>query len=275
MADRSRSSKHPSPPSPVRELPASARRRDRQDREGRQGGAGIPVAAPFRNPLAPVPPPSQPTLLPVIGVNDEFLPAFERTLQAIAERAQAGDRDARDALFAAFQPKIMRFVRGIHLPFAPEGARGLWERDDVAQEAYLVFLGVIESWSPTIPFGRYFLANFPWRLRDAVYRGVARRGTPPRTFAVAFDAPGWRDSVADPSAPAAETRALIEVLAASFEPPLDDILRLHILDGLTLTAIAGHLGVSRRSVTRHWHSIVVRLRPPHDTAGSRPTTSGQ
>lgn len=258
MADRSRSSRQPSPPSPVREVPATARHRDR---DGRKSMGEIPVAAPFRNPLAPVPPPSPPTLLPVIGVNDEFLPAFERTLQPIAERAQAGDRDARDALFAAFQPKVMRFVRRIHLPFAPEGARGLWERDDVAQEAYLVFLGVIESWSPTIPFGRYFLANFPWRLRDAVYRGVARRGTPPRTFAVAFDAPGWRDTVADPSAPAAETRALIEVLAASFEPPLDDILRLHILDGLTLTAIAGHLGISRRSVTRHWHSIVVRLRP--------------
>jgi RNA polymerase sigma factor (sigma-70 family) len=264
MADRSRFPKPGSSRPEVREVPASARPPGRQGRQGRQGRSergGIPVAAPFRNPLAPVVPAPQPTLLPLIGVNDEILPAFERTLQPIVERAQAGDRDARDALFASFQPKIMRFARRINVPFAPGGARGLWERDDVAQEAYLVFLGVIESWPPAIPFGRYFLANFPWRLRDAVYRGFARRGTPPRTVAVAYDAPGWQDTVADDAAPAAESRALIEALAASFEPPLDDILRLHILDGLTLTDTAARIGISRRTITRHWHTILVRLRP--------------
>jgi len=252
MADRSRFPKPHSPRPAVREIPARAPGRDR---------SLIPVAAPFRNPLAPVAPPAQPILLPLVGVNDELLPAFERTLGPIVERAQAGDLAARDALFASFQPKIMRFVRRIRVPFVPDGARGLWERDDVAQEAYLVFLGVIESWPPAIPFGRYFLANFPWRLRDAVYRGVARRGVPPRTVAVTFDGPGWTDSVADDSAPDVETRILIEALAASFEPPLDDILRLHILDGLTLTATAERIGISRRTITRHWHSILVRLRP--------------
>jgi len=254
MADRSRFPKHPSPHPGVREVPAPTRRR-RRDR------SRIPVTAPFRNPLAPIVPPTQPTLLPLIGVNDELLPAFERTLQPIVERARAGDRDARDALFASFEPKIMRFVRRIRVPFAPDGARGLWERDDVAQEAYLVFLGVIESWSPAIPFGRFFLANFPWRLRDAVYRGVARRSIPPRTTAVTFDAPGWTNWIADDAALAAETHVLIETLASSFEPPLDDILRFHILDGLTLTATAERIGISRRTITRHWHTILVRLRP--------------
>lgn len=253
MADRSRSPKHLSPHPPAREIPAPAR-------NGSRNRPLIPVAAPFRNPLAPVLPPPQPTLLPLVGVNDEILPAFERTLQPIAERAQAGDRDARDALFASFQPKIMRFVRRIRVPFVPDGDRGLWEREDVAQEAYLVFLGVIESWPPALPFGRYFLANFPWRLRDAVYRGVARRGVPPRTVAVVFDAPGWTDRIADDATATTETRVLIEALASSFEPPLDDILRLHILDGLTLTDTAVRIGIGRRTVTRHWRTILIRLR---------------
>ena len=225
----------------------------------------IAVAPPFRNPLAPIPPSVQPTLLPVIGANDEILPAFERTLQPIAERARLGDHAARDALYAAFEPKIMRFVRRIRVPFAPGGAHGLWDRDDVAQEAYLVFLGVIESWSPTIPFGRYMLANFPWRLRDAVHRGVARRGIPPRSTVVSMDGADW---VADRSAQVTESRALIEALASSFEPPLDEVLRLHILEGLSLTATAERLGVSRRSASRYWRAIVIRLREPSSASGS-------
>lgn len=219
----------------------------------------IAVAPPFRHPLAPVVPSVQPALLPVIGVNDEILPACERTLQPIAERAQLGDHAARDALFAAFQPKIMRFVRRIRVPFAPGGAHGLWDRDDVAQEAYLVFLGVIESWRPAIPFGRYMLANFPWRLRDAVHRGIARRGIPPRSTVVSMDRADW---IADRSAEVTESRAMIEALASSFEPPLDDVLRLHILEGLSLTATADRLGVSRRTASRYWRAIVIRLREP-------------
>lgn len=219
----------------------------------------VAVPSPFRNPLAPISPSTQPTLLPVIGANDEILPAFERTLQPIAERAQLGDHAARDALFAAFQPKIMRFVRRIRVPFAPGGAHGLWDRDDVAQEAYLVFLGVIESWSPSIPFGRYMLANFPWRLRDAVHRGVARRGIPPRATVVSMDRADW---IADRAAQVTESRATIEALASSFESPLDDVLRLHILEGLSLTETAARLGVSRRSASRYWRAIVIRLREP-------------
>jgi len=191
------------------------------------------------------------TLLPVLGTDDEMTSAFERRVQAIAKRAQDGDQAARDALYAAFEPKIRRFARNI---------RGrLWERDDVVQEAYLVFVGVVDRWPPATPFGRYFLAHFPWRLRDAVYRGIGRGIVPPRFDAVPYDAPGWQHTVADQGAPDAESRALIEALASSFESPYGDILRLHILDGFTLTETAGLLGVSRRSVTRYWHAILIRL----------------
>ena len=209
----------------------------------------------FRNPLAPVIP--NRVLLPVIGANDELLPAFERILEPIAHLAWSGDRAARDALFAAFEPKLMRFARGIHVPFAPPGAFAIWDRDDVAQEAYLAFVDVVASWTPHIPFGRYVLAHFPWRLRDVVYRGLARSVVPFGLIAVSAERIDW---MGDASAEAAESRVLLESLAESFASPYDDILRWHIGDGESLMTIAGRLGCSRRTATRRWRFILDRLR---------------
>lgn len=216
----------------------------------------------FRNPLAPVIP--NRVLLPVIGANDELPPAFERILEPIAYRAWSGDRAARDALFAAFEPKLMRFARGIHVPFAPPGAFAIWDRDDVAQEAYLAFVDVIASWTPHIPFGRYVLAHFPWRLRDVVYRGLARSVVPLGLIAVPAEQIDW---MGDASAEAAEARILLESLAASFAAPYDDILRWHIGDGESLMTIAARLGCSRRTVTRRWRFILDRLRDELDVTG--------
>jgi RNA polymerase sigma factor (sigma-70 family) len=209
----------------------------------------------FRNPLAPMVP--ERVLLPVIGANDELLPSFERTLEPIAHRAWSGDRVARDALYAAFEPKLMRFARSIHVPFAPPGTFAIWDRHDVAQEAYLAFLDVIASWTPHIPFGRYVLAHFPWRLRDVVYRGLARSVVPSGLVVVAEERIDW---IGDATTAAAESRVLLESLAESFDSPYDDILRWHIGDGESLMTIAGRLGCSRRTVTRRWRVVLDRLR---------------
>lgn len=196
--------------------------------------------------------PARPAILPMFGVDDELAAAFECSVHPIAECARAGDRDARDTLYVVFEPKIMRFAGSIH--------SFLCDRDDVAQEAYLAFLGVVERWPPFIPFGRYFLAHFPWRLRDAVHRGIGSGGVPTRFVAVPFDAPGWEDTVADHSTRVNEERTIIRVLAASFEAPLAAVVRMHILDGLTLTETAERLGMSRRTATRHWRTVLGRLR---------------
>jgi RNA polymerase sigma factor (sigma-70 family) len=209
----------------------------------------------FRNPLAPMVP--ERVLLPVIGANDELLPSFERTLEPIAHRAWSGDRAARDALYAAFEPKLMRFARSIHVPFAPPGTFAIWDRHDVAQEAYLAFLDVIASWTPHIPFGRYVLAHFPWRLRDVVYRGLARSVVPSGLVVVSEERIDW---IGDATTAAAESRVLLESLAESFDSPYDDILRWHIGDGESLMTIAGRLGCSRRTVTRRWRVVLDRLR---------------
>ncbi len=217
------------------------------------------VAVPegFRNPLAPAVSDAPPALLPLIRIEDDISPHLDRALRPVAMRAQNGDWSARDALYMAFEPKLMRFARRIRVPFAPEGAHGLWERGDVVQEAYLVFLGVIESWSPEIPFGRYVLANFPWRLRDAVHRGIGKRTVPPRMFGVPIES---SELIADGSTARQEQGVMLKALAASLGTPLDEVFRLHVIDGLTLTETAGRIGVSRRTVTRYWHDIVLELR---------------
>jgi RNA polymerase sigma factor (sigma-70 family) len=198
-----------------------------------------------------------PVLLPLIRADDDVTPALERALHPVAIRAQTGDRAARDALYTAFEPKLMRFTWRIRVPFAPGGAKGIWERDDVVQEAYLAFISMVENWSPAIPFGRYVLANFPWRLRDAVHRGVGKRGLPPRTHGVPIDTGAV---VVDASTAAVEQRTLLLALAASLERPRDEVFRLHIVDGLSLTEAALRMGISRRTITRHWRAIMLDLR---------------
>ncbi|MGC4108568.1 MAG: sigma-70 family RNA polymerase sigma factor [Thermomicrobiales bacterium] len=213
----------------------------------------------FRNPLAPFAPTPHPgrVLLPVIGVNDELTPAWERAIAPIVARAATGDRIARDALYAAFEPKLMRFARGIRVPWAPAGAVDRWDRDDVVQEAYLAFLDVLATWEDPIPFGPYLLAHFPWRLRDLVYRGVARPSVPPGSVPVTIEGREW---LADDSAAALESRMLLDALADSFGPPYADIIRWHIGEGASLLTVAARLGCSRRTLSRRWGEIRERLR---------------
>lgn len=247
MADRSwRALQRPQSPTLLR-LPAG-----RLD-----PGATIPVAAGFRHPLAPLPSPAPPTLLPLIGADAEVTPALERVLAPIARRARGGDREARDALYRAFEPKLRRTARRIRVPYARRADTPVWERDDVHQEGFLVFAALVDAWEPGIPFGRYVLANFPWRLRDAVRRGVARRGIPPRQRFAPIDAGA---EMTDESATILEQEILVATLVASFEPPLDTVLRLHVLEGLSLAQAARRMGVSQRTTSRYWQVILVRLR---------------
>lgn len=187
----------------------------------------------------------------MMDVHADMSLELERRLLPIAERARHGDEDARDALFIAFQPKLRRFYRRVQLPRRVPGQTGVWDADDVEQEAWIVFDQLIRTWTPARPFGRYILANFPWRLRDAVYRGIARRGMPPRMTVVPID-DGWlRDERADDAFNDALTRAL----AASLPATQRTILMRHASDGITLTTIARELGISRRTVTRHWRTV--------------------
>ena len=203
-----------------------------------------------RNPLSPTL--SPPVLLPIIGANDELLPALEERLHSVAVRAKEGDRVARNGLYAAFEPKLIRIARRLNVPPAFGTDIGIWGREDIYQEAFIAFAELIDTWTVTIPFGRYILANIPWRLRDAVYRGVGKRGVPPHTYAVAVEDAIW---LADDSVSVEVSKLLIAIIGEALPSPRGRILYAHLCDGRTLTDIARDLGVSRRTVTRHWTLI--------------------
>lgn len=191
-------------------------------------------------------------IVPVINTDDDLTPALERRLAPTVARAHLGDRDARAALFLAFRPKLTRFVRRIHTPRTRPDQVGIWDRDDIEQEAWIVFNELLCAWTPDRPFGPYVLATFPWRLRDAVYRGIARRGVPPRMTLVPIDDHAW---LHDGSAASDEAQALLNAIADRLPGIQGVILRRHIGNGESIAAIARDLGVSRRTVTRHWRTI--------------------
>lgn len=193
--------------------------------------------------------PRQHLLLPVIGPNDVILPTFDQSLGDFALRAQAGDLEARDALYIAFLPKLQKMLGSVRPPFAPNGAEGMWNRDDIDQEGYLAFVELVDLWTGETSFTAYLLSRFQYRVRDAIQRGIARPSIPPRQVAVplreAMEVPA-------PYAQMPEVRPLFDDLLAELEPHLAHVVSRKVRDGASITQIARELGVNRRTVSRYW-----------------------
>jgi len=196
------------------------------------------------------------TLLPVIGADDVILPAYDHTLGNIAIRAQQGDTDARDALFFAFLPKLDRLIGAIRVPSASAGMTGTWDRDDVEQEAYLVFVELLQGWSGDVSFTAWLLARFSWRLRDALRDGVGKPLLPPRLQTVSLEDAELHEEHAlliDDFDPGDEK--LVEMLVDSLPPHLSQVLVARALHGKPLAVIAREMQFSRRTLVRRWQEI--------------------
>lgn len=192
------------------------------------------------------------SLLPVIGAEDIILPSFDETLGAFAIRAQEGDTEARDALYFAFLPKLQRMARSIRPPFAPPGAEGIWTRDDVDQEAYLIFLELMDAWSGDVSFTAFVLSRFPWRLKDVIRRGIGRSSVPRRWATVPIEE---AEEVPGDLTVAPDARSMLNAVLAGLPKPLDAVLVDCVVDGMTKTEIAKAFGVSRRTMVRYWQDI--------------------
>jgi DNA-directed RNA polymerase specialized sigma24 family protein len=208
----------------------------------------VPVPTPFRNPLAPVAPDPGPVLLPLIARQDQMTPGLERILHPVALRAKQGDWTARDALHQAFEVKLRRICQKIPVPFAVPEETGVWDHEDVWQEGWIVFADLVERWEQEVPFGRYLLAQFPWRLRDAVRGHLRRSTTPPKwTFGTgALDEGRVGCPVAVAALDGVELRACLVPLR-----PFDrELIEVRTTEGLALADAAAALDVSERTVSR-------------------------
>ena len=193
------------------------------------------------------------TLLPVIGADDIILPAFDDTLGAFAIRAQEGDTDARDALFFAYLPKLERLMSYARPPHALSGMTGIWDQDDVEQEAYLVFLELVDGWSGDVSFTAWLLSRFPWRLKDTIRSGVGKPSGPPRQRVVPIEDAAFVPVEVDDLTP--EDREMIDRVLDRLPEYLGQILVAHALHGTSKAAIARDLDISRRTMVRYWQEI--------------------
>ncbi len=189
--------------------------------------------------------------LPPLTVDAEITPELDRSLSTLARAARAGDPRARNALYTAMEAKIHRFVRRYRA--SSWKAHRIWDNDDLAQEAFLIFTDLITSWSGEGSFPPYFFAHFPWRLRDAVRRF---NGHSPYTGIT------WTpyDLLSDNTAATDAAVALLEALAAGLPATSRAILLWHVRDGERFSAIATRLGISRRTVHRYWEATLKDLR---------------
>lgn len=209
---------------------------------------------------------TQPHLPPEVQplkVEAEISPEVDGVLSSLARAARGGDPDARNALYTVLEAKIHRFVRRYR-----GGSWGLnrsWSGDDLGQEAFLVFADLITEWTGEASFAPYFLSHFPWRLRDAVRRLNGR--SPYRGIALPV-----HDLLSDDTAASEAAIAILEALAAGLPETSRAILLWHVRDGERFNAIATRLGISRRTVHRHWEATLEDLRRSLRAASGSPAS---
>ena len=215
------------------------------------------------SPHQPVNCSAQTSLPPPLPADSAVTPQLDRSLVVLARAARAGDPAARNTLYALLSAKIDRFVRRYR--------RGSWDNDyswdveDLAQEAFLVFADLVDGWAGNDSFTPYFLAHFPWRLRDAVRRlnGTRQRDQ----IALAAQ----HDLVSDGTAATEAAVDLLEALTARLSPTSRAMLLWRLRDGERFGTIAGRLGLSRRTLHRHWDVTLDDLRRSLEaSSGSTP-----
>jgi RNA polymerase sigma factor (sigma-70 family) len=188
-------------------------------------------------------------LLPVIGPFDAISAQLDHILTTAARSAKTGNNNTRNALFLALQPKLLQIARQIRFWMLP----ATWERADLEQEVFVVFAELVDAWSGDTPFTGYLLGHFSWRLRGTVRRARLAERLPSASADTAA-------SIADDSWAAVELRILLDEVAGHFSTFERAILIGRICDGEGFGSLAYRLGVSRKTVYRHWMSTLIALR---------------
>lgn len=163
-------------------------------------------------------------------------PPDDSGLRDLAARASAGNQIARNTLWEKMQPLVVDAVkRQWSLP-------RLWDRDDLWQEAFLVFAKVCDNWEGSDPT-LYFETEYPRQLRLHVrraFRKQAREISTPHSFDLA--------STPDAEGPY-RSAELLEALS-KLPVHVQLALKLHLLWGMPLAQINHQLGLGRRA-TNH------------------------
>jgi RNA polymerase sigma factor (sigma-70 family) len=183
-------------------------------------------------------------LAPVLSLHERVPDVVDAQLARLAMQTQAGNIDARNALYLALRPRIAASIRKLRFSGNWERVEGRsWFFEDLEQEAFLIFCELIIQWKPEPPrFAGYFFSHLPWRLRDRLRSWSAT--TVRESAALPLDV------LTDDIAEAAVMREMLNAILAMIAPADALVLRLRFIDGMSDAAAARELGICTRTVRR-------------------------
>lgn len=194
-----------------------------------------------------------PALAPALSPRGAVPAEIDAQLGILGRRAASGDRAARNALYAAFAPRLDHWVRRAQGSSRRYGVDQAVESEDIAQQAFIVFADLMHSWNGRGSISAYVIAYFPWRLSTAIRAmSDSRQCRPLETMPA--------DLLSDGTFAAEEAVALLQALAAGMPEREGQILILRLRDGQTWPEIANRLGINKRTAMRDWKRVLAGLR---------------
>ncbi|MBF6613940.1 MAG: hypothetical protein IVW55_12500 [Chloroflexi bacterium] len=179
-------------------------------------------------------------------------------LEELALKAKAGERSARNALFLRLGARIRRWTsRARRLT----RLSGYLTTEDVDQQAFIIFCGLLMGWEPErTPFLPYLASTMPWQALHYV-RGALHYRSKNRAVALE-EAECTAQSEIKAEAQQGEEvwRALWGRSAWQLRSEWQQTVSLRFCQGFTSSQIAAFSGRSRRAVDRELHAAVSALR---------------
>ena len=191
--------------------------------------------------------------VPVAPTTGRIPEALDRRFGALALAAQEGDADARDAVYAALAPRLDVVVRMVYRRRSGFAADPAVELADLQQEAYLVLVDLVASWTGETSFCAYLLSRFHWRMHAAyaALGGSGARSTAELTQIVgpeSIEEAGEGDS--------SPLRLLTDCLPERQRA----IVLLLVGGGYRQRQVAEALRIGRSTLTREWDRALATLR---------------
>ncbi|MGI8690783.1 MAG: sigma-70 family RNA polymerase sigma factor [Thermomicrobiales bacterium] len=177
-----------------------------------------------------------------------FTDAEDIVLGRLAGIYQAGEVGGRDLLWLIVGQRLVRRAVWWVGRFVPS----VWV-DDVAQETWLAFEGLVAAWRPAVAvltgFARYLFGLLPWRVVTACRRLAGER---------------WQSPVGSWHAVADEEGAIIRAVdmgaaARGLSPGDRDIVVLCVVRGMEWAEIGRAVGLSAGAARTRYRSIVRAL----------------
>lgn len=181
------------------------------------------------------------------------MPMSNEPLADLAQRADAGDTAARDALFTALYAELHRLAE-VHLHRSPGDVT--LSATTLLHEAYLEIAG---HDSLAFPDRNRFLRYASRAMRGLVIQYIRRRGARKRGGELTFTTLDEERAPADAAPDPERLGAALETLA-DLEPQLAEVVDLKFFCGFSMEEIAAIRGVSERTVQRDWAKARLVLR---------------